>query len=153
MKKFLFFFLLCHIEYSWSQNFVINNIVINEPWIKNIHPDQKVTSGYLEIKNNGKSDDVLLTIESDFANKNQIHFMDIENDVMKMKYLKSGLIIKKNSKFVLEPGGYHLMFSDVNDEFKNKKYLNVKLNFKRNGSIKIPFQIKNNKKGHVSHKN
>ncbi len=95
----------------------------------------------------------MLTIESDFANKNQIHFMDIENDVMKMKYLKSGLIIKKNSKFVLEPGGYHLMFSDVNDEFKNKKYLNVKLNFKRNGSIKIPFQIKNNKKGHVSHKN
>jgi copper(I)-binding protein len=45
------------------------------------------------------------------------------------------------------------MFSDINEELKNKKYLYIKLNFKKNGSIEIPFQIKkNNIKGHVNHK-
>ena len=45
------------------------------------------------------------------------------------------------------------MFSDVNEELKNKKYLYIKLNFKKNGSIEIPFQIKiNYTKGYVNHK-
>ena len=118
-----------------------------------MHSGQKVTSGYLEIINNSKSDDVLLSIESNFAKNNQIHSMNIQNDVMKMKHLKSGLIIKKKSKIVLKPGGFHLMFSDINEELKNKKYLYIKLNFKNNKSIEIPFQIKkNNTKGHFNHK-
>ena len=54
---------------------------------------------------------------------------------------------------LLKPGGFHLMFSDINEELKNKKYLYIKLNFKENGSIEIPFQIKkNNTKGHVNYK-
>ena len=148
-----FCFLFCFIQNSWSDNFIINNIVINKPWIKAIHPGQKVISGYLEIRNNSKSDDVLLSIVSNFAKNNQIHSMNIQNDVMKMKHLKSGLIIKKKSKISLTPGGFHLMFSDINEELKNKKYLFINLNFKNNGSIEIPFQIKkNNTKGHVNHK-
>ena len=77
---------------KWLKN---RSKVINKPWIKSIHSGQKVTSGYLEIINNGKSDDVLLSIESNFAKNNQIHSMNIQNDVMKMKHLKSGLLIKK----------------------------------------------------------
>ena len=79
--------------------------------------------------------------------------MNIQNDITKMKHLKSGLLIKKKSKISLTPGGFHLMFSDINEELKNKKYLIINLNFKKNGSIEIPFQIKkNNTKGHVKHK-
>ena len=156
MKKFFFYFslfLFCFIQNSWSDDFIINNIVINKPWIKYIHPGQKVTSGYLEIINNGKSDEVLLSIESNFAKNNQIHSMNIQNDVMKMKHLKSGLVIKKKSKISLRPGGFHLMFFDIDKILKNKKHLYVKLNFKKNGSIEIPFQIKKNSiKGHVNHK-
>ena len=156
MKNFFFYFclfLFCFIQNSWSDDFIINNIVINKPWIKSIHSGQKVTSGYLEIINNSKSDDILLSFESNFAKNNQIHSMNIQNDVMKMKHLKSGLLIKKKSKIVLKPSGSHLMFSYINEEFKNKKYLYIKLNFKKNGSIEIPFQIKkNNTKGHVNHK-
>ena len=147
------FFLFCFIQNSWPDNFIINNIYINKPWIKFILSGQKVTSGYLEIINNSKSDDVLLSIESNFAKNNQIHSMNIQNDVMKMKHFKSGLLIKKKSKILLKPGGFHLMFFDIYEELKNKKHLYVKLNFKKNGSIEIPFQIKkNNTKGHVNHK-
>ena len=156
MKNIFVYFcfsLFCFIKNSWSDNFVINNIVINKPWIKSMQSGQKVTSGYLEITNNSKSDDVLLFIESNFAKNNQIHSINIQNDVMKMKHLKSGLLIKKKSKTSLKPGGFHLMFSNINEVFKNKKYLYIKLNFKKNGSIEIPFQIKkNNTKGHFNHK-
>ncbi len=156
MKIFFFYFclfLFCFIKNSWSDNFIINNIIINKPWIKAIHPGQKVTSGYLEIRNNSKSDDVLLSIETNFAKNNQIHSMKIQDDIMKMKHLKYGLLIKKKSKILLKPGGFHLMFSDIYKVLKNKKYLYIKLNFKKNGSIEIPFQIKkNNSKGHVNHK-
>ena len=152
MKKFFFYFclfLFCFIQNSWSDHFIINNIVINKPWIKSIQSGQKVTSGYLKIINNSKSDDVLLSIESNFAKNNQIHSMDIQNDVMKMKHLKSGLLIKKKSKISLTSGGFHLMFFDIKEELKNKKYLFIILNFKKNGSIEIPFQIKkNHTKGH-----
>ena len=113
------FFLFCFIKNSWSDNFIINNIVINKPLIKYIHSGQKVTSGYLEIINNGKSDDVLLSIESNFAKNNEIHSMNIQNDVMKMKHLKSGLLIEKKSMILLKPGGFHLMFSNINQQFKN----------------------------------
>lgn len=156
MKNFFVYFclfLFCFIQNSWSDDFKINNIVINKPWIKSIHSGQKVTSGYLEIINNGKSDDVLLSFESNFAKNNQIHSMNIQNDVMKMKHLKSGLLIKKKSKISLTPGSFHLMFSDIYEDLKNKKYLFISLNFKKNGSIEIPFQIKkNNTKGHIKHK-
>ena len=154
----IFFVYLClylfgFIQNSWSNDFIINDIVINKPWIKSIHSGQKVTSGYLDIINNSKSDDVLLSFESNFAKNNQIHSMNIQNDVMKMKHLKSGLLIKKKSKISLKPGGFHLMFSDINEELKNKKYLYIKLNFEKNGSIEIPVQIKKNyTKSYVNHK-
>ena len=48
---YFFCFLFCFIQNSWSDDFIINNIVINKPWIKSIHSGQKVTSGYLEIIN------------------------------------------------------------------------------------------------------
>ena len=79
MKNFFVYFclfLFCFIQNSWSDDFIINNIVINKPWIKSIHSGQKVTSGYLEIINKSKSDDVLLSIESNFAKNNQIHSMN-----------------------------------------------------------------------------
>ena len=155
MKNFFYFCLslFSFIQNSGSEDFTINNIIINKPWIKSIQSGHKVTSGYLEIINNSKSDDVLLSIVSNFAKNNQIHSMNIQNDVMKMKHLKSGLLIKKKSKILLKPGGFHLMFSDIYEELKNKKYLYIKLNFKKNGSIEIPIQIKkNNTKGYVNHK-
>ena len=69
---------------------------------------------------------IIKKIKSEFSPTIEIHSMEMENDVMKMRRIDSPKILK-NKPFILKKGGNHLMIYDISENLDPQK--KVKLNF------------------------
>ena len=94
---------------------------------------------------------------SDFSKRIEIHDMYIKNNVMIMKHLEQGVLIKSKSQLDFKPGSLHIMFIDLTKSLKKSKLQKVKFNFKNAGSIVVNMPImdkrkkSNEKKKHHHH--
>ena len=117
MNKFLLI-LISIITSNVYAEVKFNNAVIKNNFGK------KVTAGFIEILSD--EDLTIKKIKSEFSPKIEIHSMEMENDVMKMRKIDSPKILK-NKPFILKKGGNHLMIYDISENLDEQK--RVKLNF------------------------
>ena len=94
-------------------------------------------SVYMEIKNNGNSDDKLLSASSDKAGMVMIHRSIREGDISKMIHIHDGITIPGNSSVSLKPGDYHLMLMNLDKNLSLGDKISIILNFEKNDSIEI----------------
>ena len=143
MKQILLFICLMFgfSNIAIAEGIKFKQLEIEEAWIKETPPNHSVTGGYLKIKNDGNTADVLIGVSADFAMKSEIHEMKMEGDVMKMRPLENGLVIPADEEVYLKPGGYHLMFMRLKEQMVPKDVHQVTLTFKNNGSITIPMTV------------
>jgi periplasmic copper chaperone A len=114
---------------------------ISKAYAKAMLPGQPAGAGYLIIENTGGEADRLISATSDASPDVEIHEMKMEGDVMKMRQLSEGLDIPAGGKVELKPGGYHLMFMDVESPFEEGETLKVNLNFEKAGEVQIELPV------------
>ena len=117
MNKFLLI-LISIITSNVYAEVKFNNAVIKNNFGK------KVTAGFIEILSD--EDLTIKQVKSEFSQRIEIHSMEMENDVMKMRRIDSPKILK-NKPFILKKGGNHLMIYDISKNLDEQK--RVKLNF------------------------
>ena len=94
-------------------------------------------SVYMEIKNNGNSDDKLLSASSDKAGMVMIHRSIREGDISKMIHIHDGITIPGNSSVSLKPGDYHLMLMNLDKNLSLGDKISIILNCEKNNSLEI----------------
>lgn len=127
------------------------DISIHHTMIRAGLPGSKVTAGYLELTNNGAADDQLVSVQLEGAGKAELHSMEVNNGVMKMRPLKDGIILPAGETVSLTPGGLHLMFMQLDGLPKEGETRELTLVFAKAGSISFAAPVKKVKMGH-SHK-
>src|ERR1035438_5728651 len=85
------------------------DLVITQAWSRATPGGAKIGGGYLTIENRGSTADRLIGGSADVAGKVELHEMSMNNGVMTMRPLESGLAIEPGKTVKLAPGGYHLM--------------------------------------------
>ena len=73
----------------------------------------------------------------------------IENNVMKMERIKTGILILPNKEVLFKPGGLHIMFKNIKNKINLDDKKKVFFNFEKNGTIEIMMKVK---KGYHSKK-
>ncbi len=146
MKKFTFLLatlLLAglFIAPAGAQTFTAGDIEISNPQARAMVPGAKVGGGYLSITNRGRADDKLVGITSSRAKSSEIHQMNVDNGVMTMRPVAGGLVIPAGQTVELKPGGYHVMFKDVSEPFKQGETVNATLTFERAGQVDVEFTV------------
>ena len=143
ISKILFmFFLFTKSSTSFSEIVSIRGLVFSDFRINKIIANNKTTSGYLTIENTNKKSERLVYVESNFSEKTELHNMIVRNDIMKMKHMDDGVIIKANSKLTFKPGSYHIMFIKLLKPLQiNNKY-EVRFMFQNAGSILLKIPVK-----------
>ena len=142
---FLFIFILSTSQ-SFSETISFKGLVLSNYWIKNVIANSKTTSGYIKIENKNEKNERLISVESNFSKRTELHYMNIKNDIMIMKHLEDGVLIKSKSKINLKPRSFHIMFIDLTKSFNKTSYQKVKFNFENAGSIIINMPIINKAK-------
>ena len=76
------------------------------------------SAAYVSIMNHGKMADRLLDATSNLARKTELHLMEMDNGVMKMRPVEDGIDIPAGKTIHLAPGGYHVMLIGLNAPLK-----------------------------------
>jgi periplasmic copper chaperone A len=124
-----------------AQEFKAGDITITKPWSRATPKGAEVAVGYLIIHNDGATPDKLLGGSADFAGNLEIHEMSMENGIMRMRELKSGLEIPAHGEVGLSPRGYHLMFTNLKRQLKKGESVKAALAFEHAGTIAVEFKV------------
>ena len=153
---FLLTFILTSSQ-SFSETITFKGLVLSDFWIKKVVANNNVTSGYIKIENKSEKNERLISVESEFSKKTELHDMHIKNDIMMMQQIEEGVLINSKSQLNLKPGSFHIMFIDLTKSFIKTKNQKVKFNFEIAGPIVINMPImdkakkSNDKKKHHHH--
>lgn len=83
-------------------------LVASKAWVRPTMPGQTVAAAYMDLT--AQEPATLVAVRSPVSSKVEIHFMQMDGDVMRMRAVKQ-LDLPKNTVVSLSPGGYHLMLT------------------------------------------
>lgn len=143
MNLLLKAFLLClfAITPALAQDFTIGVLKVKQPWVPAPPNSAQVAGGYLTITNIGKEPDTLIGGSAAIAGRVEIHEMSHEGGMMRMRELKTGLVIKPNETITLRPGGLHLMLIDLKQQPTVGAPVKGTLVFAKAGTVEIEFKV------------
>lgn len=109
-----------------------DKIVVSEAYARPTVAGQTQGGAFLTIDNRTQQDNVLIGAElpAKIAKRTELHTHINENGVMKMREMKDGIALPKQSKVVLKPGGLHIMFFDLQKPLTVGKKIPLTLKFK-----------------------
>ena len=89
-----------------AQSVWANPVVVSKAWVRPTVAGQAVAAAYMDIT--ARESARLIAVRSPISPSVQIHLMQMDGDIMRMREVPS-LDLPKNRAVSLKPGGYHLM--------------------------------------------
>lgn len=115
---------------------------VQDAWARATPAVAPVAGGFLTVVNDGDQPDTLLRVESDVAERVEIHEMRNDGGVMRMRALPKGLVVPAHDKLELKPGGYHLMLIQPRRALVPGDHFDATLVFQRSGRVTVRFDVR-----------
>ena len=129
------------ISVSQAHEYQLADIQITHPAARATVPQQSSGAAYLGLENHGKSGDRLVKVESGVADSVEIHSMEMNGDVMKMRTVDS-VELAAGSKVSMKPGGaYHIMLIGLKHPLKTGDAFPLTLYFAKAGKIDVMVHV------------
>jgi copper(I)-binding protein len=122
-------------------DYKVGTLEIDSPWSRAVPKGSKVAVGYMTIKNTGTEPDRLVSGATPVAGGFMVHEMTMDNGVMKMRPLASGLEIKPGETVELKPGSLHVMMTDLKQPIQRGKPFKATLKFEKAGNVDVDFAV------------
>ena len=123
----------------WAHGYALGAIDIDHPHVTVASATALSAAGYLTLTNSGDTDR-LLSITSPLATVT-LHESTVDADgVARMKLLEA-VDLPPGSMVVFEPGGLHVMFTDLAKPFHNGTTVPATLHFEQAGTIDVMFNV------------
>jgi hypothetical protein len=128
-----------------AHDYEIGDLSIGHPWIRATPKGAQNAGGYMKITNNGNEADRLVSGTVAGAKIFEVHFMSVENNVMKMRRLDDGLEIKPGETVELKPGSYHVMMMGLDGGYEEGPKVPGTLTFEKAGTVEVEFAVEDPK--------
>mgnify|MGYP001461715913 FL=1 len=130
MKKLL---LIVALSFCFNNGYA--KIIVDNEWAR-LTPNG-MGAVYFEIKNTNNEDDFLIQASSPNAKSVMIHETQRMNNMTHMKHHTNGTKILANSSIIFEPGSFHIMLSQIDENLKLGDKILINLNFQNHDDILI----------------
>src|SRR5262245_51050314 len=128
--------LLIGVSQARAHEFAANGITVAHPWARATPGGAKVGGAYLEIKAAAGTSDRLIAAKSPVAGAAELHNHIMEKGIARMRRVEA-IVVPAGKSVVLEPGGYHLMLTDLKAPLKQGDLLKLTLVFEKAGEIEV----------------
>ena len=112
-----------------------DKIKIKDIWMRP-SSEKMTTALYFIIENKSETSDTLFQVDSDLAERVEIHETYSEGEMMGMRKVDY-IVIEEKSSFELKPGAHHIMLMKLKKDIKDGDEGEFVLHFKQAGKIKI----------------
>mgnify|MGYP001162697731 CR=1 FL=1 len=126
---------------AMAEDYKIGSIEITTPWTRATPPSARTGGGFMIITNKGTVADRLVAARSNTSDKVEIHEMQMDGNVMRMREVTNGLEIPPGATVALKPGGYHIMFMELKAPLAKDAKVPLTLVFEKAGSIDIQLNV------------
>lgn len=116
-------------------------IAVSGAWIREAPPGAEVLAAYMEIRNSGAREDVLLEARTPIAEIVSIHRTVMKGGVARMEHLES-IRIPAKSTVRLRPGGDHLMIMFPERLPRGGQKVPMALRFRRAGTVWLEVPVR-----------
>jgi periplasmic copper chaperone A len=124
-----------------AADYDVGPIHIATPWARATPKGASTGAGYMTVTNKGSAPDRVSCVSDDASAQCQIHSMTMDNGVMKMRPVEGGLEIKPGETVTLAPGGFHIMFVDLQHPLEQGQSVKVTLKFDHAGTVDVDYPI------------
>ena len=115
-------------------------IEIRDAYLRSSHPS--TAAAYMQLINESDVDDRLLAVDSNIAERVELHSHQSDSDgIMRMVSLEAGIKIPAGHTVVLERGGNHIMFLGLTQEVQDGDKISVTLTFEVVGDIEAKILV------------
>ena len=112
-----------------------------EIWARPSRPPHENSAAFLRVKNSGGIPLQLLSASTPRAAITELHSMELVDDTMKMRRVDS-FSIAVGETLVLEPGGNHLMFFELDQPWIDGESIPITLEFSEGHTLKMQATVK-----------
>ena len=116
------------------------NVTVTDAWARGTVAGQKATGAFMKLT--AKEGARLVGVSSPVAGVAQVHEMKMDNGVMKMAELPTGLDLPAGKTVELKPGSYHVMLMDLKAPVANDTMVPVTLTFQDAKGVKTNMELK-----------
>lgn len=124
-----------------AQDYKLGSLEITTPWTRATAPTARTGGGFMTITNKGTTADRLVSARSTVSDKVEIHEMQMDGSVMRMRELAKGLDIPPGATVMLKPGSYHIMFMELKAPLARDAKVPVTLVFEKAGSVDVQLNV------------
>jgi len=125
---------------AFAHDYQVGDLTIAHPMSFETAVTARTGASYMTITNNGETDDRLIEARAEFP-RVEVHEIIRDGDVMQMRQLEQGLVIPAGETVTLEPGGYHVMYMGVTDNFEVGDEFPLTLVFEQAGEIELTIKV------------
>jgi copper(I)-binding protein len=122
---------------AMAQDYKVSSIEITTPWTRATPPSARTGGGFMTITNKGTTADRLVSVRSNASDKVEIHEMQMDGNIMRMRELAKGLEIPPGATVTLKPGSYHIMFMELKAPIAKDAKVPLTLVFEKAGSVDV----------------
>ena len=127
---------------AWAHDYKVGKIEVEDLWVRASAPNQANGAGYLEIENDANTADRLVSVSSDAAERVELHTIQKEEGVARMRHLPDGVEVPADGEVKLAPGGHHVMFMKLKQPFTEGSEVPAVLKFEKAGEVAVKFKVK-----------
>ncbi|HEY3582873.1 MAG TPA: copper chaperone PCu(A)C [Casimicrobiaceae bacterium] len=121
---------------SLAHDYMLGTLKIDHLYARPTPPGARTGGVYLTIRNTGKEADQLVSAKSPAAQGVEIHSMQMEGNLMKMRAIRA-LDIPAGGEVTLGSGGYHVMLVGLLQPLTAGNEVPMTLTFAKAGSIDV----------------
>lgn len=133
--------ILALISASFAHDVTAGSLKIGQPWMRATPKGAAVGGGYLKITNTGIASDRLIGGTSEASKKLEFHNMTMSGNVMKMRPMPNGIVIKPGETVELKPGGMHIMLVGLKQPLVEGTHIKGTLVFEKAGTVDVEYEV------------
>jgi len=114
---------------------------VAEPYVRAVPAGQNATAAYMILRNTGKQDVALVTVESPVARAVELHTVISQGGMMKMRPVPK-MEVKAGGETRLQPGGFHIMLIGMKEPLKEGASVSLTLGFDDGSKLSITAPVR-----------
>jgi periplasmic copper chaperone A len=118
----------------------VGDLEIVHPWARATAGTSKTGAVYMRIENNGNTDDLLVGMATDAAERVEMHTSTEENGVASMKKVDA-IDLPGHSTIEFKPGKYHVMLVGVDPPLREYDTFKMTLVFANAGRVEVEVYV------------
>jgi len=140
MKRSIICLFVCTVL-VWYVNPVYAGVSVEHAWVRMPPPAADTAAAYMTLHNEGDEDVVIVRVSSDVSKISTIHLIQKQGAIMRMS-MANNMAIPAHGFIKLEPGGMHVMLTDLKQILKPEQVVHIMLELTDGSTIKVVARVR-----------